>query len=114
MKTKRIEGAVSVYPDIPTIIQYDHIFYFDDELRFAVLSDLSDLIGTERCGYHYWHVWYGPTCKCCHGAPKSIGEMFLAKYSHDWLCNSCYARDPQPSPTKHGWRYIQVDEEEDA
>jgi len=111
LKTKRIEGGVSVYPDIPTIIQHDHVFYCDDELRFVVLSDFKSDIGTERCGHQYWHVWYGPTCRSCRGAPKSVGEMCLAKYSHEWRCNRCYARNPQDS-TSHGWRYIPTEEDE--
>jgi len=111
LKTKRIEGGVSVYPDIPTIIQHDHVFYCDDELRFVVLSDFKSDIGTERCGHHYWHVWHGPTCRSCRGARKSSGEMCLAKYSHEWRCNTCYARNPHDS-TPHGWRYIPTEEDE--
>lgn len=112
-KFKWVEGAGRVYADTPSITQQDVVMYCEDDLRFILLSDFIRDVGTERVGNHYWHVWFGPTCKCCHGAPKSVGEMFLAKYSHDWLCNSCYARAPQPGPTKHGWRYIQVDEDEE-
>ena len=112
---KAIETPFVSLADVSTLFHTDQqaLSGVRDELRFVLLSDFKNIIGTERAGNHYWHVWFGPTCKCCHGAPKSVGEMFLAKYSHDWLCNSCYARNPQPGPTQHGWRYIQVDEDEE-
>jgi hypothetical protein len=55
--------------------------------------------------------WHGPQCRRCAGAPQSVGEMFLAKFSEgQWLCNKCYARAPED--TKGRWVYMPVDEED--
>ena len=57
--------------------------------------------------------WHGPQCRRCSGAPQSVGEMFLAKFSEgQWLCNKCYARSPED--TKGRWVYMPVADEEDA
>jgi len=56
--------------------------------------------------------WHGPQCRRCSGAPQSVGEMFLAKFSEgQWLCNKCYARSPED--TKGRWVFMPVQEEED-
>ena len=55
--------------------------------------------------------WYGPVCRRCSGAPQSVGEMFLAKFSEGWLCNKCYARKPED--TKGQWKYMPVPVDED-
>ena len=56
--------------------------------------------------------WHGPQCRRCSGAPQSVGEMFLAKFSEgQWLCNKCYARSPDDP--KGRWVFMPVEEEED-
>lgn len=56
-------------------------------------------------------IWYGEQCRRCSGAPKTVGEMFLAKYTEGWLCNKCYARKPEDS--KGRWLYIPTPDEEE-
>ena len=54
--------------------------------------------------------WHGPQCRRCSGAPQSVGEMFLAKFSEgQWLCNKCYARAPED--TKGRWVFMPVEKE---
>tara|TARA_Y100000114_G_scaffold81943_2_gene75642 strand:+ start:879 stop:1262 length:384 start_codon:yes stop_codon:yes gene_type:complete len=56
-------------------------------------------------------IWHGPQCRRCSGAPQTVGEMFLAKFSEgQWLCNKCYARFPED--TRGRWVFMPVEDEE--
>ena len=57
-------------------------------------------------------IWHGPQCRRCSGAPQSVGEMFLAKFSEgQWLCNKCYARNP--SDPSGRWVYMPVEKDDE-
>ena len=92
--------------------EQETLTWIRDELRFILLSDFKDVVGTESVGRHYWHVWHGPKCRSCCGVPSTVGEMFLAKYSEGtWLCDKCYARKPE-DPKGH-WHFMPVDDEDE-
>ncbi len=87
--------------------------------RTMILHGFKDHIGTENQGSHYWYTWHGDPCRCCGGAPQTIGELFLAVYSEgQWYCNKCYAENPKDNSGK--WifapigqrKYLPDDEEE--
>ena len=80
----------------------------ENELESNFWIALFDTFEQDVDDEGYWH---GPQCRRCAGAPQSVGEMFLAKFSEgQWLCNKCYARSPED--TKGRWVYMPVDEED--
>ena len=81
----------------------------ENELESNFWIALLDTFEQDIDNDGYWH---GPQCRRCSGAPQSVGEMFLAKFSEgQWLCNKCYARSPED--TKGRWVYMPVDEEDE-
>tara|TARA_R100001460_G_scaffold53159_2_gene92171 strand:+ start:290 stop:700 length:411 start_codon:yes stop_codon:yes gene_type:complete len=82
------------------------------QTRAMLLNGFYDYISIETHGNHFWYTWMGNTCRSCSGAPQTVGEMFLAVYSEgDWLCDKCYARNPQD--TKGRWKFAPLPDDEE-
>jgi hypothetical protein len=92
--------------------EQETLTWIRDELRFVLLSDFKDVIGTENIGNHYWYTWHGDPCRGCGGAPQSVGELFLAVYSEgQWYCNLCYTKNPVDP--KGQWHFMPANDDED-